>query len=90
MKKRKLIFLGIIFFIIAILFSNFQFFTIDSFVDGIDYAWALKMVSISFLLLSISELFFIKANVVPKLLRMLIYFQWIIVPIVIIITLFTL
>ena len=30
--------------------------------DGIDYAWALKMVSISFLLLSISELFFIKTR----------------------------
>lgn len=90
MKNRKFIVLGIVFFISAVLFSNFHFFTMDRFVDGIDYVWALKNVSIAFLLLSISELFFIKANVVPKLLRIFIYFQWIMVPVVIIMTLLNL
>ena len=90
MKNRKFIVLGIVFFVSAVLFSNFLFFTMDRFVDGIDYVWALKNVSIAFLLLSISELFFIKASVVPKLLRIFIYFQWIMVPVVIIMTLFNL
>lgn len=91
MKNRKYIILGIIFFVITIIFCNIQFFYLrENFANGLNVSWALKMVLVAFTLLGISELFFIKAKVVPKLLRIIIYWQWIQVPVVIILCLISL
>lgn len=85
MKNKRYIVLGVAFLVSAILFSNLQFvFGRENYIESINVNWALKIVSITFTLLGISEFFFIKSRIVPKWLRIIIYWQWIQVPIIII------
>ncbi len=91
MRNKKYIILGIVFLIVTIIFCNVQFFFFrHNFVNGINISWALKMVLVAFTLLGISEAFFIKSRIVPKWLRIIVYLQWIQVPIVVFMCLLTL
>lgn len=43
-------------------------------------------ITITFIILGIAEYFFIKSGIVPKWIRYIVYWQWTVVPIVLLIT----
>lgn len=84
MKDKKIyIRMGIFFFIcfyaVGIIAMYFEIrYNLTKYIEVLSFA------SVGSLFLFISEAFFLKAKVVPKLLKIFIYWQWIQVPIVLI------
>ena len=88
--KKKYIRIGIILLVIIVVFSLLSYLPIiPLYIKGesLNPFFTLGFISIIFTLLGISESSFIKAEIVPKWLRILIYFQWIFVPLIIVPTL---
>lgn len=86
-NKKKYIGIGIFLLIIAFIWSVVN--DPSSKIETIDIAIKIRIViniSITFTILGIAERFFIKSGIVPKWIRYIIYWQWIVVPIVLIIT----
>lgn len=88
--KKKYIRRGMILLVIVVVCSLLSYVPIiPLYIKGesLNPFLALGFASTIFTLLGISESLFIKAGIVPKWLRILIYFQWVFVPIIIVPTL---
>ena len=86
-NKKRLICLGIALLICTYLFIVVSFYSLERNENGeIKFFQLWGIFTVGAVLLSLAESMFLKAMIVPKWLRIIIYWQWIQVPVVLVIT----
>lgn len=86
-NKKKYIVIGIILLILAFTWSIVN--DPSNIIETAGMTIKIRIIiniAITFMIIGIAERFFIKSGIVPKWIRYIIYWQWVVVPIVLIIS----